>query len=232
MLAHRQFGRASRHFTPDKNMNYLKKSMLLAAGLAAVGLFTWQYVAPKRTARPVAFIGSLDASASNRELLPASLVGMAELAAEMPPGSTTTLFRIDVRCQEIYNGAAPSFTEEFAAQMTPRLKEVAREDNTYLQVLARAVSNRLKTATGPVVIVIDTDWFGEGMKVADHEELVSRVTAWARDSRVACIIACHVNPKRMESARADLAGAGTKAIVTPDEARIETIEQKLSEVSH
>ena len=100
---------------------------------------------------------------------------------------------------------------------------MAKEDNTYLHILARAITTRLKSAAGQVVIFIDTDYFCEGMTVADHMELSSHVTRWAKDSRVIYIVAAQVNPKRMEAVRADFAGAGSKSILTPDEVQLEAL---------
>ncbi len=224
MLAHRQFGLGSLPALSNPNeMNKITKWSLLSTGLVALSLSTWHCAAPKKVAAPITLIGSLDASSSNRERLPASLVRMAELSSSIPAGSSVTLYRIDSRCQEIFNGPAPSFMEEFAARLTPRLREVAKEDNTYLHILGRAITTRLKSATGQVVIFIDTDYFCEGMTVADHKELSSHVTRWAKDSRVIYIVAAQVNPKRMEAVRADFAGAGSKSILTPDEVQLEAL---------
>lgn len=212
-------------------MKKIGKSTLTLAGLLAASLFTCQCAAPGHGGEPIYLIGALDASASNRKDLPASLMGMAELASSLAPGSHTTLYRIDVRCQEIYNADAPKIIEDFAAHMTPRLNEVAHEDNTYLHLLARAISSSLKSASGKAVIVIDTDYFGEGMTAKDHQAVANCANAWAKDQRVLGIVVCHVNPKCMESARADFVGANTKAIITPDGAPTESIMRLIKDGS-
>lgn len=215
----------------ETKMKKFGKSTLKLTGLLAASLFTCQCSAPGHSGEPITLIGALDASASNRNDLPASLMGMAELASSLPPGSHTTLYRIDVRCQEIYNADAPKFTEDFAAHMTSRLNEVAHEDNTYLHLLARSITSGLKSSRGKVVVVIDTDYFGEGMTTKDHQEVASCANSWAKDERVLGIVVCHVNPKCMESARADFAGANTKAIITPDGAPTESIMRMITEGS-
>lgn len=171
---------------------------------------------PTELTAPFTLIGSLDTSASDRHTLPSALLGMVDVMTNLPDGAFVTLYRADSSCKEIYNGVAPASSEEVVQELTPRLSPVSTTDNTYLDVLAGQITRRLNTVTGLAVVIIDTDYYGEGMSRAGHTGLAAHVAMWGQDRHVVGIVVCHVNPERMAAVRSDFAAAGKKLTVTPD----------------
>ncbi len=143
---------------------------------------------------PSVLISISDSSKSNRNNLPLEIQAEAEVLPRLPHDCFQLDYRVDSSLERLREGPVPASDEAYLSEVLPLLEPFSTRDNTYLQLAFTWAAKQAETCTGRVALLIQTDWFEEGMDARAHQELKEACIALANNPHVAIVVVVGVNP--------------------------------------